>query len=52
MNIPHIFFIFPFFEIFRGAFAPLPRHHPWVLVMKPQKSNPMDLYYKLTWQVE
>ena len=24
MKIPHIFFIFPFFEIFRGAFAPFP----------------------------
>ena len=23
MKIPHIFFILPFFEIFRGAFAPL-----------------------------
>ena len=23
MKIPHIFFIFPFFEIFRGDFAPL-----------------------------
>ena len=26
MKIPHIFFIFPFFEIFRGAFAPLAPH--------------------------
>ena len=24
MKIPHIFFIFPFFEIFRGDFSPLP----------------------------
>ena len=52
-NTPY-FFIFPFFEMFRGdfspAFAPLPLppwRHPWIFVMKPQKSNPMDLYYKL-----
>ena len=32
-NTPFFFFIFPFFEIFRGAFAPFPLwHRPWYQV--------------------
>ena len=48
-NTPY-FFIFPFLKCLGGLFPPCPPppwHHLWIFVMKPQKSNPMDLYYKL-----